>query len=825
MIGEDGEVCVDLSTTPYTRRRHPDLPEVLGSACVSLNEDRDGLNVQFKILDGVGDDLVFKRTQGGAYAWMGQIPRASFRAHRTSTSHTDNVKETTMSLDLTIVHRECCAKGILLTLRAIVYPKSDPGSRIILHPAEDAGEMCTRNDQSRVRTCIIPVSCEEDSCPVPDTGAPTCVRTSCPDTTSTVGPIDCDIVDQAVGSACSLYGDPGTWQVGTRGNLCVCELNATPEPCIINGNQGGIFPGDLCRIATLDPYARAIRTSANGECSCPAPPDAARCSYASNDQLSGAECVSRNSGAPGVIVNLGEDNFISFPRCECAVPCEYATNPVSNPSAIALGHVGQECSPELAGSDVRPPGVLVESSLGTCTCQPLARATQITCEIPEQTDSSGQPQVGPSLPYGSCNFVGNARGVSIPTDADSTVCDCVPKEACQCPPGERCEYTGMFPGDSCATEFGIGLLAQRSDGLGCSCRINCTLSPCESNDPEDCQDYTFGTCDLNGEEGIVVPTSEAGTCTCARCDPGTCGHPDLGCIVEGKSCMDLSGRTDVFFADEGTKCNCGCELSIPNRDERSATLGGECSQGLATGVIVDGNVEGKCGCQVQNCTSSSCLGPVCETFDGVIGETCESDTGVVTILSDGSCKCQQICQTIYCGDGTETCSVFSSSGAAAVGVGCFNSMGVGILEASSEVDGECDCVSTSCSYSNVADDERVIGFGNPGDGCIISGAPGVLSDVDSNGSCTCEPLCDVPCVPKVVLRKVTSVVAPEINQHHLSMDDASQVRKQLGPTNLFQDPTNSVSALHRASILTTDHEDGGGRWRKNPAPPKVQTLR
>jgi len=757
MIGEDGEVCVDLSTTPYTRRRHPDLPEVLGSACVSLNEDRDGLNVQFKILDGVGDDLVFKRTQGGAYAWMGQIPRASFRAHRTSTSHTDNVKETTMSLDLTIVHRECCAKGILLTLRAIVYPTSSPESRIILNPAEDAGRMCTRDDQSRVRTCKIPVSCEDNSCPVRNTAATTCVRTECPDTTTSVGPIDCDITDETVGSDCTLYGDQGTWQMGAYGNQCVCELNATPEPCIIDGEEDEIFPGDSCSSESSQ-NAIAIRTSENGECSCSPLVDSVQCS---DGQFSGTECVGY-SGAPGVVVNVGE-NFREEIECACAVPCEYATNPVSNPSAIAMGHVGQECIAELAGSDVTPPGVLVHLGLGTCSCQPLAGTIGPLCETLDQTDSSGNPEVFFDLPYRECKLVGTRLGVSIPNDADPTVCDCVPKEACQCPPGETCEFTGLFPGDSCETDFGSGLIAQRTDGLGCDCRISCTLSDCE----EDCDEVTFGTCDLNGERGFVVPTSDAGICTCVRCEEGQCGHPDAGCIDEGSSCTDLAGRMDVFFADNRTRCNCGCVLRIPQKNSRSATLGKDCFHRTATGVIVTGNVEGQCGCQVQNCISSICQGRECETFDGIVGERCDSETGIVTILPDGSCKCQQICETINCVGGTGNCAITTlPDGTAVVGDTCFSDGRYGILEASSDVEGECDCASRTCDYRyeavlDVNERRTMIGAGNPGDACTTGDALGVLVYPGSGGTCTCEPLCNVQCVPVGCFNNLGSCNEPE----------------------------------------------------------------
>ncbi|KAJ8902606.1 hypothetical protein NDN08_005926 [Rhodosorus marinus] len=302
----------------------------------------------------------------------------------------------------------------------------------------------------------------------------------------------------------------------------------------------------------------------------------------------------------------------------------------------------------------------------------------------------------------------------------------------------------MFPGDSCETEFGTGLVAQRSDSIGCNCRINCTLSPCDG-DPENCEDYTFGTCDLeDGERGIVVPTSVPGTCTCQRCDPGKCAHPDAGCIVEGKSCSNLNGLMDVFFTDDTTKCNCGCDLNIPDQAGRSASSGGVCLQGLARGVVVTGNEEGECGCQVQNCTSSSCEGPDCETFDGVLGETCDSDTGIVEILQDGSCKCQPICQTVNCDDEPEICT--DPDGTPKVGDVCvleFDSLGV--LEASSDVAGECDCVAPTCVYTyqiRIGRNSIGTGFGNPGDACTTSEAPGVVSD-----ECECEPLCDVECIP------------------------------------------------------------------------------
>mmetsp|Transcript_1376 Transcript_1376/g.4063 ORF Transcript_1376/g.4063 Transcript_1376/m.4063 type:complete len:391 (-) Transcript_1376:1961-3133(-) len=304
-IGEDGEVCVDLSTKPADRTLYEGLPEVLASACITMNEERDGLNVQFTILDGLGNDYVFKTTQGGAYAWKGQIPRRAYLAHRTSNSHTGNVKETTMSLDLTVVHRECCAKGILVTLRAIVYPTSYPGSRIVLYPAEDDSRMCTRIDQSRVTTCKIPVSCEEESCPVRDTAATTCVRTNCPDTTTSVGPVDCEIIDEAVGAECSLYGDPGSWQVGTYGNNCACELNATPEPCIIDGEDAGFFPGDACSSESSE-NAIAIRASEDGECVCSPQVGSVLCD---DSMVSGTQCVARFSGAAGVVVHLGTDFF------------------------------------------------------------------------------------------------------------------------------------------------------------------------------------------------------------------------------------------------------------------------------------------------------------------------------------------------------------------------------------------------------------------------------------------------------------------------------------------------------------------------------------
>ncbi|KAJ8908648.1 hypothetical protein NDN08_005353 [Rhodosorus marinus] len=740
-LGEDGEVCVDLSTTPFDRRRRPDLPEVMGSACATLNEDRDQLEVKFQILDGVGGDFVLKRTQGGVYIRKSHIPRSTSRAYKKSVWHTGHVTEATMSFDLTSVRHDCCSKGILLVLRAIVYPKSNPRSRFFLYPAEDDSGTCKRNYRSRVRTCVLDVSCEEDECAAPDVDATTCVRAICPDTTSSVGPVVCDIINQSVDTPCTLFGDSGTWQSDTAGNHCVCEPNNTPAPCILEGVNVEIFPGDRCFFAT-NPSEMAIRTSANGECECTGDPQAVVC----GQSLTGAECLS-NSNAPGVFLNIGV-NAQGGVECVCTGACEYLTNPVSNPSAVAVGHIGQECSAELAGSDVKPPGVLVDSRLGTCSCQPLDWALDLQCEF-EEIDSDGSVSVEEDRVYEGCRIGGNTRGVLIPSNADPAVCDCVPRESCQCPYGQTCQYAGMNPGDSCQTEFGNGFLAQRSDNGGCNCRINCELdSPCDG----DCDDYTFGSCEINGVRGFVIPTSEAGVCTCEFCDPGQCGYPDLGCIHEGSSCTDLSGRADVLLRDVETRCTCGCDLRIGSQFLRRSSAGKACGLDLATGVVVTGSSTGSCGCQVQNCTSSTCQGPDCEPFDGVIGETCESETGIIKILPDGSCKCEKICKTINCGDGQEDCT--EEDFIAIVGDVCFSS-GVGVLEPSSDVDGECDCVSitsTTCVFESgtrlpQAEFLTGVAAGSPGDSCTVSSALGVVTGENSDPFCLCEPLCKETCFP------------------------------------------------------------------------------
>jgi len=428
------------------------------------------------------------------------------------------------------------------------------------------------------------------------------------------------------------------------------------------------------------------------------------------------------------------------------VPCEYLTNPVSNPSAVAVGHIGQECSVELPGYDVTPQGVLVEMNQGTCSCQPLDTVLEVECEY-EEIDRDGDISEDDGTVYERCAIGGNSRGILIPTDANPAVCDCVPKDSCQCPLGQTCQYADMQPGDSCVTEFGTGFLAQRADSLGCNCRINCELVPCTGSD---CDNFTFGSCDISGVEGIVVPTTEVGECACALCDEGQCGYPDLGCIDEGSSCTDNAGRADVLLRDAETRCTCGCDLSIPFLPVRRSTAGKACSFGLATGVVVTGSFTGTCDCQVQNCTSSNCQGPDCETFDGIIGETCDSETGIIRILPDGSCKCQQLCETFNCGDGPQICVdseeitsvAVNDDGHITAGDVCVSGTGPGVLQPSSDVDGECDCVPTTCAFSTgvivegTVIDSR-ISSGDPGDACTFAGALGVLTD-SGTGSCTCE---------------------------------------------------------------------------------------
>jgi len=93
--------------------------------------------------------------------------------------------------------------------------------------------------------------------------------------------------------------------VGTYGNNCACELNATPEPCIIDGEDAGFFPGDACSSESSE-NAIAIRASEDGECVCSPQVGSVLCD---DSMVSGTQCVARFSGAAGVVVHLGTDFF------------------------------------------------------------------------------------------------------------------------------------------------------------------------------------------------------------------------------------------------------------------------------------------------------------------------------------------------------------------------------------------------------------------------------------------------------------------------------------------------------------------------------------
>lgn len=82
----------------------------------------------------------------------------------------------------------------------------------------------------------------------------------------------------------------------TFGNNCACELNTTPEACVIHGAVTGIFPGESCSPEFSSKNAVATRTSENNECSCSPLYDSVQCD---NDQFSGTECQT-STGAAGV---------------------------------------------------------------------------------------------------------------------------------------------------------------------------------------------------------------------------------------------------------------------------------------------------------------------------------------------------------------------------------------------------------------------------------------------------------------------------------------------------------------------------------------------